>query len=132
MDSDRMSMIEDWPIPESVQHVQVLLGFANFYRRLIQQYVKVKAHISNLLERKGSQKWQWTRDAELVFRKLKQTFTKALIVQYFHQQKPIILQTDARGFAIPGILNHYNRLGSLRPDNYYSRKCSHPEKIYNT
>jgi hypothetical protein len=37
MESDRISTIEDWPTPESVRDVQVLLGFTNFYRRFIRK-----------------------------------------------------------------------------------------------
>jgi len=80
MESDRISTIEDWPTPESVQVVQVLLGFANFYRRFIQKYAKVTALISNLLKTQGSRKWQWTRDAELAFRMLKKAFTESPIL----------------------------------------------------
>ena len=50
-------------------------------------------------------KWEWTRQAELVFRKMKRTFTKGPILQHFDPAKPIILQSDESGFAIAGILN---------------------------
>jgi hypothetical protein len=53
MESDRISTIEDWPTPESVQDVQVLLGLASFYRRFIRKYAKVTASISNLLKPQG-------------------------------------------------------------------------------
>ena len=76
MESDRISTIEDWPTAESVWDVQVLLGFANFYRRFIRIYAKVTAPISNLLKTQGSRKWVWTRDAELAFRKLKRPLPK--------------------------------------------------------
>jgi len=80
----------------------------------------------------GSAKWEWTREAELAFRKLKRTFTEAPILQHFDPAKPIILQTDASGFAIAGILNQYDVLGVLRPGNFYSRKCSPAEQNYDT
>jgi hypothetical protein len=58
MESDRISTIEDWPTPETVSDVQVLLGFTNFYRRFIRKYAKVTAPISNLLKTPGSRKWK--------------------------------------------------------------------------
>ena len=58
MESDRISTIEDWPTPESVGAVQVLLGFANLYRRFIRKFAKVTAPISNVLQTQGSQKWE--------------------------------------------------------------------------
>jgi hypothetical protein len=132
MESNRISTIEDWPTPESVRHVQVLLGFTNFYRRFIRKYAQVTAPISNLLKTMGSQKWEWNWDAELAFRKLKKAFTEAPILQHFNLQKPIILRADASGFAIAGILNQYDRFGILRTVNFYSRKCSPAEKKYDT
>jgi len=46
--------------------------------------------------------------------------------------KPIILQRDASGFEIAGILNQYDGFGILRPINFYSRKCSPAEQNYDT
>jgi hypothetical protein len=84
MESDRISTMEDWPTPESVRDVQVLLGFPNFYRRFIQKYAMVTAPISTLLKTQGSRKWEWTRDAELTSRKLKKAFPEAPILQHFN------------------------------------------------
>jgi len=137
MESDWIATIEDWPTPKSIRDVQVLLGFTNFYHRFIRKYAKVTLALTDLLKKsktfrgkksEGSAKWEWTREAELAFRKLKRTFTEAPILQHFDSAKPIILQTDASGFAIAGILNQYNVLGVLRPVNFYSRKCSPAEQ----
>jgi hypothetical protein len=132
MESDRISTIEDWPTPGSVREVQVLLCIANFSRRFIRKYAKVTAPISNLLKTKGSGNWEWTRDAELAFRKLKKACTEAPILRHFNLQKPIILQTDANGFAIAGFLNQYDRFWILRPVNFYSRKGYPAEQNYDT
>jgi hypothetical protein len=132
MESDRISTIEDWPPPEPVRDVQVLLGFTSFYWRFIRKYAKVTAPISNLLKTQGSRKWEWTRDAELAFRILKKAFTEAPILQHFNQQKPIILHTDASGLVITSILNQYDGFGILRPVNFYSQKGSPTGKNYDT
>jgi len=130
MEPDRISTIEDWPTPESVRDVQVLLGFTNFYRRFLRKYAKVTTPISDLLKKAENSrtskqvKWEWTRIAELAFRKLKRAFTDPPILNHFDPAKLIILQTDASGFAIAGILNQYDGLGILTPVNLYSRKCT--------
>jgi hypothetical protein len=129
MESDHISTIEDWPTPTSIRDFQVLLGFTNFYRRFIRKYANVTAPISDLLK-KSTNKWKWTRKAELTFRKLKKAFTEAPIHQHFVPAKPIILQTDASGFAFAGILNQYDGFGILCPVNLYSRKCSPTEQNY--
>jgi len=50
MESDRISTIEDWPTPISVRHVQVLLGFTNFYRRFIRKYANVTLPLTELIK----------------------------------------------------------------------------------
>jgi hypothetical protein len=138
MESDRISTIEDWPTPVSIRDVQVLLGFTNFYWQFIRKYAKVTTPISDLLKKAGNPrtskqvKWEWTRDAELAFQKLKRAFTDAPILNHFDLAKPIILQTDASGFAIAGILNKYDGFKILRPVNFYCRKCTGAEQNYDT
>ena len=154
METDRISTIEDWPPPKSVHDMQVLLGFTNFYRRFIRKYAKVTFPLIELLkkaettrepkeqpgrsggrintQRKSTTKWDWTREAELAFRKLKKAFTAAPILQHFDPAKLIVLQTDTSGFVIAGILNQFDGFRTLRPVNFYSRKCSPAEQNYDT
>lgn len=130
MEEDRIASIEDWPTPTCIRDIQVLLGFTNFYRRFIKRYAKVTAPISDLL--KKACKWEWTLQADKALRTLKHAFTEAPILQHFDPQKPIIVQTDASGFAIAGIINQYDGFGVLRPVAFYSRKCNPAEQNYDT
>ena len=59
-------------------------------------------------------------------------FTDALILIHFDLDKPIILQTDASGFAIARILCQFDGFGVLRPVAFYSRKCNSAEQNYDT
>jgi len=76
--------------------------------------------------------WEWTREAELAFGKLKKAFPVAPILQHFNQQELIILQTDASGFALAVILNQYDVFRILHPDNFDSRKSSPGKQNYDT
>jgi len=98
MESVRISTIQDWPTPKSVRDVQVLVRFANFYRRFIRKYVKVTLLLTELLKKtetlnapktsvksnKPTYNWEWTREAELAFRNPKRAFTWAPILQHFN------------------------------------------------
>src|SRR5438876_11900549 len=46
-----------------------------------------------------------TDSARGVFRKLRDAFTKALVLAHFDPKQPIRLETDASGYAIAGILS---------------------------
>jgi len=129
MESDRMSTIEHWPTPKSIRHVQVLLGFTNFYRQFIRKYAKIMTPLSNL-QKNSPGKWEWTWMLELAIWEFKKAFTEALIHQHFDPAKPMILQMDASGFAIAGIPNEYDSFGFLRSVNIHSRKCSRAKQNY--
>jgi hypothetical protein len=51
MELDLISTIEDWSIAMSTRDVQVLLGFTNFYQRLILKYAKVTLPLAELLKK---------------------------------------------------------------------------------
>jgi hypothetical protein len=51
MESHRISTIEDMPTPTSVRHVQVVLGFMNFYPRFVWKYAKVTLPLVELLKK---------------------------------------------------------------------------------
>ena len=39
MDSAKVEVIQNWPEPCKVKDIQSILGFANFYRRFIHEYI---------------------------------------------------------------------------------------------
>jgi hypothetical protein len=49
MESDPIATIEDWPMAKSIRDVQVLLRFANVYRRFIRKYATVPLPLTELL-----------------------------------------------------------------------------------
>jgi hypothetical protein len=135
MEANEITTIEDWPTPMSVKDVQVPMGFTNFYRRFVKKYAQVTANIPDLLKKPsagGSEKWEWTREADAAFQKLKRAFLEAPILQHFDAEKPITLPTDASGFAIASFLNQFDGFGVLRTTSFYSRKCNPTEQNYDT
>ena len=131
MESNRISTIEKWPSPKSIQDVEVLCVFSNFYPWFIRKYDKVITPTSDL-QKNLRGKWEWTQTAELPFWKLMKAFTKAPIHQHLNPSMPIILQTDANSFTIAGILNQYDGFGIPRPVNIYLRNCFPAEWNYDT
>ena len=74
-----------------------------------------------------------TSDAKRAFNQLRQAFTKALILQYFHLKQYIQVQTDAFGHAIGGMLSQLtNDLGWWHPVAYFLCKMILAETQYKT
>ena len=81
MDPAKVTSILDWSIPKSVKEVQSFLGFANFYRKFIQDYSSVATPLTTLTRKLV--KFTWSVEARAAFRSLQHAFTSAPILQHF-------------------------------------------------
>ncbi len=50
MEEERIEAVKDWPESKSVRDIQVFLGFANFYRRFIQNFSRIAALLTLILQ----------------------------------------------------------------------------------
>ena len=67
MEQEKIKAIKEWKTPTKVKYVESFLGFANFYRRFIQNF----SHIAKLLnELKGKKEWVWNKDHQKAFDEL--------------------------------------------------------------
>ena len=107
MEASRVAAIRDWPAPKSIREVQVFLGFANFYWRFIYGYSRVAKGLSDLLRGNGKIKdlFVWIKEAARAFEELKTAFTIAPILRHFDPVLRIMVETDALGFALIGIIS---------------------------
>src|SRR5437762_9975206 len=134
IDPAHISTISDWPIPRSVNDIQIFLGFANFYCRFIDGYSRVVMPITSLLQTKGNPPFEWTPAAQEAFDHLKYLFTSAPILRHFDPDLQITLHSDSSGFALSGIISQphldHNGHSLLHPVTYWSRKCTPAECNY--
>jgi len=49
MDPKYISIITEWPVPESIHNVQVFLDLANYYQCFIEGYSHIVLPLTNLL-----------------------------------------------------------------------------------
>ena len=106
MDPKKTSAVKEWSTPKNVKDVQAFLGFANFYRRLIQGFSALATPLSTLTRKDTP--FLWTVQTEAAFQALKKAFTTAPILQHFDPEKPIIVETDASDYVSAGILSQHD------------------------
>jgi len=104
MSQDKVEAVLSWNSPTSVKETQSFLGFANFYRRFIQDDSRIARPMTELTK-KSETKWEWTPEAEIAFRELKRRFTTAPVLGHFDTANPVIIETDASDFAIGVVLS---------------------------
>ncbi|KAI1005278.1 hypothetical protein K3495_g2942 [Podosphaera aphanis] len=128
----RIDTIIDWPIPQSLQQVQQFLGFTNFYRRFISQYSKKCAGMYNLLKKESTQKpFHFNSNALSSFNDIKNSFSSSPILQQWVLTLPGILETDASGGGISGILSQRHN-GVKKHVAFWSRNLQPEETQYGT
>ncbi len=49
IEEEKIEAVRDWPEPQSVRDIQVILGFANFYRRFIRNFSRIAAPFTSIL-----------------------------------------------------------------------------------
>jgi hypothetical protein len=128
MDPSKVSAITSWPAPQSVHDIQVFIGFANFYRRFIENYSKIILPLTSLLKKNVD--FSWTNLSQKAFEYLKLRFTTFPILRHFDPHRPSIIETDASDFAIACIISQRDDKGVLHPIAFYSRKLSSAEINY--
>jgi hypothetical protein len=66
----------------------------------------------------------WTDECSKSFEALKQAFTMALILHYFHHDWEVIVETDTSDYISASILSQYDDEGVLHPIAFFSKKHS--------
>ncbi|KIN98938.1 hypothetical protein M404DRAFT_30906 [Pisolithus tinctorius Marx 270] len=130
MSAEKVQAVRDWPEPRKVRDIQSFLGFANFYRRFINNYSDIVVPLTRLT-RKGAP-WNFSEECHSAFLCLKDAFSSAPILTHWVPDAPLTVETDASDYAIAGILSLTCSNGELRPVAFYSHTMTMPELNYDT
>ena len=124
----RIEVIKSWPTPTDIKSLRTFLGFVGYYRKFIPRFAKLTGPLYELL--KDDNVFQWSDDRNCSFAAIKDAFLEAPILIHADIRKPFILETDASGEALAGVLIQVDALGEERPISFYSRKLTAAERNY--
>lgn len=102
MDPVKLKAIAEWEPPRTVKQTQAFLGFGNFYRRFIRDYLKLAKPLTELT--KKAQPFKWTMNCQEAFESLKQKFMEEPILQIPDPAKPFQVECDTSKIATGVIL----------------------------
>ena len=129
MDKKKVAGVLAWPAPKKVKYVQAFLGFANFYRRFIQDFAKITRPLVDLT--KKDQSWVWESAQQIAFEALKEAFTTAPILRIPDDFNPFRLSTDASDFATGAVLSQLDPDDTLwHPVAFFSKSLNVHERNY--
>ena len=124
MDPAKLETMSKWPVPTKKTEVQVFLGFANYYRRFIENY-SAKARL--LIDLTKDVPFSWWHQQQQAFDELRTRFLSAPILTQFDRTLETIMETDASNQAIACILSLYhivNGAKQLHPVEYHAKTLS--------
>ena len=128
MDPQKVKAVLDWVQPTNLKEVQGFIGFANFYRRFIQDFSKIVKPLISLTRKEVP--FAWTEDCTKAFQDLKQAMTKAPVLRHFDPNRQAILETDASDLVTGEILSQYDNEGVLHPVAFYNKSMIPAECNY--
>ena len=127
-DPEKLSRIQEWPRPHNTDEARSFLRYATYYRKFIRNFAHTVEPLNKLLQ--NERQFYWSADCESSFKTIKAAFKDTITLSYPDFTKPFIVDYDAHGFGIGGVLSQVIRPGVEQPVSYFSRTLSKPERKY--
>jgi hypothetical protein len=113
---DRVTHLQDCPLPKTASQLRRFLGILNFYRRFLSHAAATQALLHDVLSGsrvKGSHPITWTLELHKAFDECKASLSPATLLAHPDPSAPLALVTDASTSAMGAVLQ--------RVDNTWQR-----------
>ena len=127
-DPEKVRVVKDWPVPETVTALRAFLGFTGYYRNFVRDFANQAAPLYALTQ-KGVD-YTWTPMCQSAFQSLKETLAYAPVLAFPSELGSLILDTDASEIGLGVVLSQIQDDGSERVLSFASRTLTRPEKNY--
>ena len=130
-DPKAVAKLKDWDIPRTKTELQSFLGFANYYRDFIPWHAKLVAPLHAMTGAGSS--FLWGEEQQRAFNSIKVALMEATALAQPDTEGEFVLDTDASGVAISGILHQWQgppESRKLRPIVFGSKKLTSTQAKY--
>ena len=127
VDKNKVSAVQEWPVPSNKHEVQSFLGMCTYYRRYVASFANIAKPLTRLTE--ADRRFHWGDDCQEAFNTLKVALTTAPILSYPLSDGKFILDTDASNVGLGAVLSQIQD-GQEKVIGYFSKTLSKPERNY--
>ena len=89
---EKVEVIQNFPKPKNIRHLQSFLGICNYYRKFQQNYSELTAKFQHLLSSKN--KWKWGKPEDDNFSLIKSKFLNSAVLHHLDFNKRFYLNCD--------------------------------------
>ena len=125
---DKVSVITEYPQPETVKALQEFVGMVNFYHRFIPAAAQLMSPLFEALTNQ-TKTLVWNDTMAQAFDNIKEALAKATLLVHPRHDAPISLTTDASDRAVGAVLQQWTD-ESWEPLAFFSKKLRPPEQKY--
>lgn len=124
----KVEALMQMPYPKNVKEVMSFNGLANYFRKFVPNFSTVARPLNDLI--KKDTPWKWGAAECEAVDKIRKLITEAPILAYPDLNKPFILETDASGVGIGGVLIQKDDAGVEHPVAFYSASLNPAQRNY--
>ena len=128
IEEEKIKGVLDWPTLKEVQNVQKFLGLENYYYWFIKDFATIARPLHDIV--KKDQRWKWTETQKEAFKKLKERFTKELVLVILNLDKKIRIEVNASDYTIEGVLSIEYEDGRWKSVAYLLKSLNKIERNY--
>ena len=133
VDPDKITLIENFPRPQTVRGVRSFYGLANYYRRAIASFAEIASPLSKLLRKLDvGVSPIWDKHCEEAFLTLKKKLLSAPVLVPPNWADPFHVYVDASLIALGCVLSQKDSRNIDHPIYFASRQLIAAEKNYTT
>ena len=126
----RVKSIRNFKRPVSKKDLRAFLGTTSYYRRFIPKYADHSFSLSKETKKAAPNRVTWSKEMESDFNYLCTSLSNSCVLTIPVAKDIFLLQTDASGKGISGILISVIRNETEHPVAFYSRQLQDRERAY--
>lgn len=128
-DPGKVKAIDEFPTPQNVKQLERFLGMITWYAKFIPKLADNASPMNHL--RHKAVKWNWTKECDSAFKRLKEILVSEPILAYPDLSHPLAVHTDASNTGL-GAVFLQEKNGNMYTIAYASRSLTTAEQNYNT
>ncbi len=129
-DPEKVRALTTFPTPKTITQLRRALGMTSFYRRFVNNYAAIAAPLFEVL--KKGVPFQWTKEMEESFTKIRQELLNNAILYHPDLNKPFFITTDASKNSVAHSVSQLDDNNVLRPISFFSKTLSKQERKWNS